>query len=272
MQPAKPFTLKKRGLTPNEFEECITSKVNELFKGFSTGGIITLMQNCVQKVRQKVCTGKTAGTNDSLDRRHSSSDSLFDFPTTPIRAPTPTRPGRQRNNRASIKRYHDKQHHLFSNFLIPNFRDVFRNITLKENDKGFFFWRDSYSKLTPEECCNVIDQITIKYIKYFFQLKESTVNLSNQKRNGLQAEYDCCLLILEDRLAVDWNTENDLMDRKGYNEWKRHVIIEMSYAALSVVLAMILSRHDEASNSQVWLILMLVSWIWFLLMQRGRDS
>ena len=46
---------------------------------------------------------------------------------------------------------------------------------------------------------------------------------------------------------MDWGIENDLLDNNGYNVWKAHVMIVMSYAALAVVLDMILKKPQPVA-------------------------
>lgn len=256
MTQAKPFIFLKRGLTPNEFEDCLTSKVDQLFEGFNTHRIKTLMTNSVKEVRKNVCIRENR-RNNHLDRRHSVAlfnlvvnDLLSNEAATPMldKQNTGGIPGTRRSDRRIVASYHDKQHRLFSELLIPKFGDVFHNIYVKENNKGFFFWRDNDEKLTPEECCNVIDQITTEYIKYFFQLHRNAVNPdhnNDQRQAELQAERNDCMSILSGRVVVDWCTENNLMVQRDYKEWKSHVMVEMSFAALTVVLAMIMSRLDK---------------------------
>ena len=167
------------------------------------------------------------------------------------RQATSGRQGIERSDRCNTKMYHDKQHQLFENLLIPKFKDVFGNVELREVNevKGFFFWRRDGRRLTTEEFCYFIDQITTKYIELFSQLKDNTINRAELNREELKDVYECCLFILEGRVAVDWTAENDLMHANSYDVWKRHVLVEMSYAALAVVLAMISSELDKSRNS-----------------------
>ncbi len=247
MEPAK-FTFNKKGLEPKEFEDCLNSKVNELFKDSNTG-IKTLMKKRVEDVRKEVCI-RVNKTNNKIDNRSPKAER--NMRKNNLKAATPEQDrqgtsgtqGIQRSDRRNTKRYHDEQHLLFSRVLIPKFTDVFDQISLKEVNKlkGYFFWRGNDQKLTTEEFCYVIDQITTEYIKYFFQLKDNTVNRAELNRAELQDVYDSCLSILLGRVAVDWSTENDLMSAGGYDVWKKHVLVEMSYAALAVVVVMILSE------------------------------
>ena len=46
---------------------------------------------------------------------------------------------------------------------------------------------------------------------------------------------------------MDWATPNDLLNNKDHNEWKNHVMIEMSYAALVVVLDIILKKQQSVT-------------------------
>lgn len=46
---------------------------------------------------------------------------------------------------------------------------------------------------------------------------------------------------------MDWATPNDLLNNKRYNVWKKHVMIEMSHAALVVVLDIILKKQQSVA-------------------------
>ena len=215
-QPAKPFTFNKRGLTPNEFNDCLTSKIKE----FNIDEIIRLMKLNIDEINglMRACIGNI----------------MFNY-------------SNERDRR--ITQYHENHYHFFKNLLIPKFRNVFPdNIILKNDKKGYFFWRDrpdNNNQLTPEEYCNVIDQITSEYIKYFFQLMSNAENPghdNNLEWAELEDEYEYCKLIIN---TLDMSKENNLMDIDGYNEWKHSVLVVISYAALAVVLDMILSMFGK---------------------------
>ena len=160
---------------------------------------------------------------------------------------------RKRSDQSFIK--------MFYNLLIPKFGGVFHNITFDCN--GFLIWKNINNKLTLEEYRTIINQITIKYIEYFCQLKKNAAfhdhydyRWEERELNEYKFDIKCCLLILEERL--DWCSENILMDINGYTERKNQIYVDISYAAFSVVLAMILSKIDNGwkpppVNATVWL-------------------
>lgn len=49
---------------------------------------------------------------------------------------------------------------------------------------------------------------------------------------------------------MDWATENNLLHVEKFRTWQRHVMIEMSYAALVVVLDMILKNQKAVAPQQ----------------------
>ncbi len=243
MQPVKPFTFGIGGLTATEFKECLSSKVYKLFNTqlntqinaqFSTQEIIALINNCIIEVTENASLRENI-TNNSLNKRLSKlvfTNQSYNEQITIMR------------NKLDTGGIVALYHHLFEKFLIPKFTIIFDNITFKEDNNGFLFSKDSNKKLTFEENCYVIDQITLKYIEFFCQLNKNTVRPDHdnyQKRAEIQFEYECCLLILMSHRVVDWSKESDLMDKNRY--------IAISYAALSVVLDMILSRLDNGWNS-----------------------
>lgn len=244
-------TFQKRGLTPNEFEDCLTSKVNELFKIITIPRIVTLKKKSVEKVRKTVCIRENR-TNDHLDQRntlsiseHVSHGTLSNLETTPVRDKQDTggQQGTQRSDRRIQKQYHNTQHDLFSSdsVLSQKCKSLFPQIKLKENKKGSFFHRDTENKLTTVEYCNVIDEITTDYIRA--DLRELSYCSTNHNYDqAMREDYDHCKEILIGRVALDWAIDNNLMVEDGYEQWRRHILVEMSYAALLVVLDMILSR------------------------------
>ena len=235
-QPDEWLTFNKRGLTPNEFEDCLSSKIDKHFKELNTDENIGSMKLSTDKINELM---KTCIINLKANIMNVSSnnilENMFNY---------------SNKSDERITQYHENHYHLFQKLLIPKFRNVFPdNVILKNDRKGYFFWRDrldNNNRLTPEEYSNVIDQITTEYIKYFSQLMPNTENPdhdNNQKRAELEDEYVYCMLVLID--ILDWSKENNLMDIDGNNEWKRFVLVVISYTALAVVLDMILSMFDK---------------------------
>ena len=249
-------TFQKRGITPNEFEDCLTSKVDELFKTNCNPEIVTLKKKSVDKVRKDVCIRENR-TNDQLDKRHKDSirehvshGTLSKPETTPERDKQNTggEQGTLRSDRQITADYHDTQHDLFSSdsVLSQKFEYLCPNIILKEDKKGYFFHRDNEVPVTTVEYCNVIDKITTDYIRK--ELRELHYCSTNHNYDqAMREDYDHCKGILIGRLALDWAIDNNLMVEDGYKQWKSHILVVMSYAALLVVLDMIRKRRPSCN-------------------------
>ena len=218
----------KPGPTPNNFED-FTPKLND--------EIISLMKSCIidLKAKMNVSNYNNMFKNMFKSKKWVSKFNPLSNMQLTITIPNVQDSGRQGGTRSGHENhYHDSHYHLFKFFLIPKFKDIFYNITVKEDDKGFFFWCDNDRKLTTEEYCEIIDQVTTEYIHYFFQLNENNENFicdnnPNYKEAEFISEYEYCVLTLKEILDLG----------KGNNVW-----VVISYAALAVVSAMILSRLE----------------------------
>ncbi|KAJ7385800.1 hypothetical protein OS493_013834 [Desmophyllum pertusum] len=222
--PVFKVTFKKRGLTRKEFEDCLTSKVEELFKIINIPGIATLKKKTITKVRKHVCIQENS-SNNRLDQRnpvsineHISHGTLSNQLTTPMRDREDTggQPGTQRSDRRITAGYHDIQHLLFSDSVLSQkLRNLFPDIILKVDNKGYFFHRHNEKMLTTVECCDVIDKITTEYIRAFHELRYPNHNYDQAWRDDLNVVYYYCREIVIGRVAVDWANDNNLMVDKA---------------------------------------------------------
>ena len=126
------------------------------------------------------------------------------------------------------------------------FRDLIPSIKLNKDEKGFFFHENGDIFKTEEACC-VIGKFTCKFLRYLILLQPNgQVPPEEWAPQNIPQIRSCCRLIIL-RSSVDWATPNDLLNNKRYNEWKNHVMIEMSYAALVVVLDIILKKQQSVT-------------------------
>ena len=153
MRPSKPtkppprhaFKFEKRGLQGNEFEDCLTSKVDKLLEGINLKRIKTLKGDAIKDVRREVCIRENkskpgldqrptrANKNFCRKRQHSETESDCDRPfseserdqerilrgkkDTPMRHKQVPVPGGERKlDELWIQIYHKEQSYLFSNF------------------------------------------------------------------------------------------------------------------------------------------------------------
>ena len=250
-------TLKKRGLEPHEFESVLVSKLSNIFEhhGVAINGSIL---ETVKELKKRVCFREN-GINPYLDQRNR--DALREYTAVGMLANLRESPmqrrqrtagirGETRFERAQIELYHERQHKLFlkDKLLGEKFRDLFPSIVLKEDLKGFFFHQNGM-KFTTEDACRVIDKFTSEFIRYLMLLLENNgqVPPGEWAPQNIPEIRSQCKLILMGRRVVDWATENDLLNHRGSTEWQNHVFIEMSYAALLVVLDMIIKQQQAVA-------------------------
>ena len=284
MRPSKPtkppprheFKFAKRGLQGNEFEGCLTSKVDKLLEDIKLKRIKTLKGDAIKDVRREVCIRENkskpgldqrptrANKNFRRKRRHSETESDCDRPfseserdqerilrgkkDTPMRhKEVPVPEGERKIETLWIQIYHEEQSNLFSNHLLE--RKELRNLLsdIKLNRKGDLTRRagKSWNELNCIEFCNEIDKISVFFFKKLRELclfgNRDTFRL--QWEMTLKSVSKSCKKILLYRNAVDWCIDNDLMS-ENYNVWKDHVMVMISFSALMVVTKMLCKKLE----------------------------
>ena len=279
-KPPKPqlrykFKFKKRGLQGNEFEDCLTSKVDKLLEGIKLKRIKTLKGDAIKDVRREVCIRENL-SNQDLDQRNqtaisnyrrrrqdseleSDSDRSFsesDWDDERIlrgKKDTPMRHREVQVPRGTLRRdklwnqnYHEEQYNLFSNHLltIKELRNLLPDIEVDshENRRGYLIRHVGLNRneLNCIELCNVIDEISVFFFKKLRELclHDNRETFRHQWEMTLNSLSKSCKKILLGRNAVDWCTDNDLMSG-NYNVWKDHVMVMISFSALMVVTEML---------------------------------
>ena len=279
-KPTKPpprheFKFEKRGLQGNEFEDCLTSKVDKLLEGISLKRIKTLKGDAIKDVRREVCirenTSKPgldqrptrANKNFRRKRQHSETESDCDRPfseserdqerilrgkkDTPMRhKKVPVPAGERKLDKLWIQIYHEEQCNLFSNHLleIKELRNLLHGIKL--NRKGDLIRRAgvNWNELNCIQFCNVIDKISVFFFEKLGELRpDNRETFRHQWEMTLKSVSKSCKKILLYRNAVDWCIDNDLMS-ENYNVWKDHVMVMISFSALMVVTKMLCKKLE----------------------------
>ena len=285
-KPPKPqlrykFIFKKRGLQGNEFEDCLTSKVDKLLEHINIERIKTLKSKAIKAVRREICIRENL-SNPDLDQRNTTaianyrrgrpdseleSDSNGSFSESDLdderilrgKKDTPMRHREVQVPRGTLRRdklwnqnYHEEQYNLFSNHLltIEELRNLLPGIEVDphENRRGYLIRHVGVSRneLNCIEFCNVIDEISVFFFK---KLRELSLlgfrgeTFRQQWETTLKSVSKSCKEILLYRNAVDWCTDNDLMSG-NYNVWKEHLMVMISFSALMVVIEMLCIKLD----------------------------
>ena len=237
-------TSTKRGLKPEEFERILLTKISNIFE--HNGAAVNVgVSERIRMLREEVClqengTSASSDQGDGVARANYVKHELLPHPCeTPMhmKESTSGQRGVTRFDRAQIKLYHNRQHDLFfrEDLLGTTHRNLFPRVLLNEDLKGYFFDADGI-KFNTEEACAVIDGFTCEYTRFIRDGRVPPGEWGLQNIAGIRLQ---CVLILMGRMIVGWVTENDLQTTKGKEEWEKHVEIEMSYAALVVVLDLI---------------------------------
>ena len=256
------FKFKKRGLQGNEFEDCLTSKVDKLLTRVNVDGIKTLKGNVIKAVRRDVFYRENL-SNSHLDKRSPRAINnatqrgvLRNNDDTPMKHKrVQVGRGEQNYNNFLWQTYHEIQHDLFANHLlrIDELSYLLHGINVNpdENRKGYLIRADGV-ELSSIEFCDVIDEISIFFLQKLGGLSpKQRVIFSNQWGKTLESVYGYCLDILVYRNAMDWSTDNDLMSR-NYNVWKDHVMVMISFSALMAVTEMLRKKQKKLASRKNW--------------------
>lgn len=244
-------TSTKRGLKPEKFESILRFKISNIFEDQGEALNPSVLIH-IGKLKEEVCLQEngTSANSDQGDRvardNYVKHGFLPDPCETPMRMKESTggHRGVIRYDRQQILLYHSRQYDLFfkNELLGIVFHNLFPHVVLNENPKlkGFFFKGDG-AIYTTEEACAVIDRITSEYTRFF---RDDRVPPDEWGLQNIEEIRLHCVLILMGRMIVGWVTENNLQTTSGKQNWKNHVEIVISYAALVVILDLTLERMN----------------------------
>lgn len=219
------FKFDKLGLEPNEYERCLTSKLDILVQD-QREEIKNLTKASIRNVEEEVRVRQIGGEKDSrMDKRLKATRKYIDEEY--LRDENDTfwkynefsggSQGNEKKTRKWSKEYHESQKILFQKNLVQ-----LSSVVANEDPTVHF--------------CNAIDDVTASLIRALSEKKQLDTT-------EVMEVYELCGRIVRGRTAVDWAIENNLvMDR--FDKWKNHVLVVMSFSALMVVADMI-HRNSE---------------------------
>lgn len=215
------FNFDKLGLEPDEYEQCLISKVDSLVKDQSED-IKKLTKVSIVNVEGEVRVRQIGGKKDSrMDRRFKATQLYIDEEYLEDYNDTFWK----RNNRSGGHQGNDKEAKKWSKKYHEN-EDKLREINLLKS-----IYCPVSRDRSAVRLCNAIDEVTAHLIGELSKGKQ--LNIEEVKK-----VYELCGRIVRGRTAVDWAIENNLfIDRM--DDWKKHALVVMSYAALMVVADMI---------------------------------
>ena len=237
------FTVNKRGLSHEEFEEALTSKVDELLKNVQPE-LKRDKGTCIAKVKEAALQEVNGNQRQG---------SLFGFNFDTTRGHHLARTGRA-DYRNNIKEYHKKQQDLFK-YLKIKFPWLFRGIVIGAYGHNIGYLLHGYGPtFLAGTFCDKVDEITKEYIQ---KLRQSTTEIEREKES-LERVVSLCSSIITLRFANDMCTPNDLMEKKEYRQWKEHMWVLISFGALCVILEMLLLRIKQKLANIIFIICMVI--------------
>lgn len=247
----------KKGLEPHEFESILLSKLSNMFKGQNRVVNKRMKETAVQ-LRKDVCIRENR-TRSGWDKRfRRANEKHVEHGTLPNQHETMEQikkrtgvSGDRRFDGLLILLYHYEQHLLFSTdeLLGEELRQLTPPIELIKKFPGFFYHNGK--RFETDDACRVIDNFTIRFFRYLTLLwNNGQVPTGEWAPQNIPEIRALCFHIVLGRRTVDWANENDLLHDKKFLTWQRHVKIEISYAALVVVLDMILKNQKAVAPQQ----------------------
>ena len=219
------FNFDKLGLEPDEYEQCLTSKVDSLVQAQSEE-IKKLAKVSIINVEGEVRVRQIGGKKDSrMDKRLKATQLYIDEGYLKDYNDTFWK----HNNRSGGSEENEKKAEKWETEYKENEKTLWETNLLRK------IFHQLGRQVGPDapivRLCNTIDEVTAHLIG----------NLSQGVQpNIIEVEevYELCGRIVRGRTAVDWAIENNLfIDRM--DKWQYHVLVIMSYAALMVVADMI---------------------------------
>ena len=232
----------KGGLTPKEFERCLGKKV-ELLTTNLPNETKNLIEEAKRNVKQQICFRENETDPLTIDQRNKISlrnheqEGILTGGQHPKRRVEETsgQRGVQRIDKVWPKKYHKEQYTFFTRpFIQDILRSEFRQIRV--NQRGNLL--NVFGKqLSPKEFCCVLDHITADLVEELSTLIPDSHdnNYTDRWKQRLDPVSKSCKKISMLRLVLDFCRDNDLMDQKGYEVWRKHLMVIMSFAAMLVV-------------------------------------
>lgn len=222
------FKFCKLGLEPSEYRQYLKSKVDRLVQGQPIN-IIELTKDSIGKVLKEVCVRQINSEKDSrMDKRYKIAQKYItekylrsmDDTFWKNNEDSKGQRGTVEKKKIWVAYYHDTQKTLWTE---PCVKSRIRAVDVKKILE---------MKMSTVEFCNTIDELAADIIS-------STP--STLDKTQLEKVFKLCGFIVRGRTAVDWAVENDFL-LKGFDVWKRHVLVVISFAALMVVADIMIRR------------------------------
>lgn len=229
------FHFMKRGPEPNEFCDSLASKMDSLIE---TIGLSEAEQKSVDKtkkraismVKQRVCIRQNISDPTRVDRRRSANQLHADRGVLRNPNESPQKAAKDSSGRRGIVKFTKTTHTNYKakQETLLAYLERFSDNTETE---GY----DPHSN--TEVFSNYIDHHTLSIIRLL--LVNGVKNLTSAKLEQLRIMLDLCEHVVMGRVVIDWAQPNNFMTQSGWDNWRNHMYVLISFAAMLTVLFMV---------------------------------
>ena len=218
------FRFMKRGPEPSEFCDCLASKMDSFIATINLSEPEEKSMKCaISIVTKRVCIRQNITDPTRLDRRRYANQLYRHRGVLPDHNESPQKAAEDSSGRQGVVKFTKTTH--------ANYK-ANQDELLTRLDR-FFESNESYNFGSPtEEFCNYIDQHTLSIIK----LPVDSISVEI-----LDIMLDLCEYVVMGRFANDWARLNNFVTASGWNNWRKHMCVLISFAAMLTALFMALS-------------------------------
>lgn len=235
-------TLPSSDLVDANYKEALTDKVDKLLKQCDIKKMKTIKEKSINQVVKETALRRNKGKGHNLDQTRKSPTKYKEKGLL-----TGTKGTLEANlipGHDYYKRCHDEQYKLFKE-LSTRF-PFLTNVEQRKDERERWFLYRNDEKLTTTQFLDVIDEITLEYIKQLSGIEEKKPD------HDLQTIAEFCKTIVMARYLNNMNLHTDLMKDNETELWRNHVKVILSFAALLVILEMMKLKFppEPKQNSQ----------------------
>lgn len=232
--PKKRPTLEKFALDTSEVEKLLISKV----KCF----VDEPKMKVIDYIKKKTVLRENAKGEGKLDQRRSANKRLVEKGDIPNEWDSPNKVKNDTSNKQGVQRfdrelhsgYHDAQALFFRSLQAMDMLNLPSNIKLENGNL-----KRNGSKITTEEFCEVVDDITNMFVE-----KYSNKLIPFENTHMIDA-YQSCETVCIKRFLMDMAVPNNLLEFKSYKIWRSHVLVYSCFAAFLYVYLDNTWKHVE---------------------------
>ncbi|XP_015775548.1 PREDICTED: uncharacterized protein LOC107353706 [Acropora digitifera] len=239
-------TLPSCDLVDDNYKEALTDKVDKLLKQCRSDikKMKTIKEKSINRVVTETALRRNKGKGHNLDQRRKSPTKYKEKGL--LTGTTGTLEENLIPGHDYYKTCHDEQYKLFNELSIRFPETVFlTNVEQRKDERGRWYLYRNDEKLDITQFLDVIDNITLEYIKQLSVIQEKKPD------HDLQTIAESCKTIVMARYLNDMNPgRTDLMKDNETKLLRNNRAVIFSFAALWVILEMIKLTNEKARKPE----------------------